>query len=786
MHGLRILSTPPAAPDWTDRIPASGWANWRRLEEMLLVSGRWSADQVDSLAFESQRVLRHLRDPQTNARFSGRGLVVGYVQSGKTANYTAVSARAIDAGYRLIIVLSGIHDALRTQTQIRLERELVGMVEGDTPPANWTLLTTREGDFGGASASILATGGNFLLVAKKNVKVLAKVIEFLESAQSELAGLPALVIDDEADQASINTRSNRHPDPQLDDDEEEIADRDSAPSPTNALIRSMLLLLPRASYIAYTATPFANIFINPQALDREVGEDLFPRDFALQLSRPEGYTGTEELFGVSAQGRDVLRLVPDSDVGLLRRARSRRGVGVTVAPDETFIPPSLSDAFLTFCLAAAIRNERPNLVDEPHTMLVHVSSRIADQARIADAIRRQREIWREAIRQGQTLDALFSKVLSTHLKGVELHSEAHVLFARARDVLTGLDVLELNSAAGENLDYGTRVARHVVAVGGNRLSRGLTLEGLTVSYFLRTTNMADTLLQMARWYGFRSGYEDLIRIWTTEGIAHWFSELALVEQSLRDSLQSLARAGRRPHEMAIRLRAHSGLLLTSRNKAGLSSEVLDSWSGEHPQTVMLPLSDPARLSENRLLAERLLGGISPGRAVAGGYLFQDVPPEIICEFLRLYRTHDDVVAFRGDELAGWIEQRVTVGELTDWSVFVAGSEKGGDVRIGGHTLGAVTRSRISAESIGILIDPRHEGVDLAGGPEGYRRRSGDYDARAMRVARPPTQGLMLLYPLDPGPLGVAETDAVIALALSLPVTSDGARASVVNLGVVHG
>lgn len=784
MSLLRILSTPPSGPVWTDRIGPTGWRNWDRLEQLLMAGGRWQQPQIESLAAESLRVVRQLRDPLTNMNFAGRGLVVGYVQSGKTANYTAVAARAADAGYRLFIILSGIHDALRNQTQARLEHELVGVGEDGTVPDGWTLLTSRSSDFVGGDPETLSHPGAFLLVVKKNTRILERLIGFLRAAEPQLAGLPALVIDDEADQASINTGSNRA-DPTLDGDEEP-EDQESAPSRTNATIRTLLGVLPRASYVAYTATPFANIFINPNAMDREVGEDLFPRDFALQLPRPEGYTGTEELFGVSAQGRDLLRLVADDDVSLLRRSQGKRNVGIVAEPPQLTLPGSLSQAFLTFCLAGAIRDYRPGLLGQPHTMLVHVSARTDDQARIAGALREQRELWLGAIRQGQNPAQIFEPVLNAHLKGVELPAAREELYVHAADVLAGLDILELNSVAGEDLAYDSRTARNIVAVGGNRLSRGLTLEGLTVSYFLRTTSMADTLLQMARWYGFRTGYADLIRIWTTDGIAHWFSELALVEQSLRDSLQALTRAGKRPDEMAIRLRAHSGLLLTARNKAGLSSEIRDSWSGEHPQTVMLPLASPERLAENRLLAERLISAAGPGRATTGGLLFRDIVPEVICEFLRLYRTHDDVVAFRGAELAEWIEARVATGELTEWSVFVAGSEKGADIRLGGHRTGVVTRSRISQESIGILIDPRHEGVDLPGGPDAYRRRNGDYDAGAMRAARPASEALLILYPLDPGPLGVSDADTVIAVALSLPVTSDAVGSSVVNLGVANG
>ena len=731
------------------------------------------------MAAESLRVLRHLQDPLSNAPFQGRGLVVGYVQSGKTANYTAVAARAVDAGYRMVIVLSGIHDALRNQTQLRLERELAG-----GPAVGWTVLTSHEADFQGAGPETLDGPGPFLVVVKKIPAVLKKLNRWLLAAGDRLEGIPTLVIDDEADQASINTRGNRAPDPTVDDDETE--DRSASgkgPSVTNGVIRAMLGRLSKVTYVGYTATPFANILIDPNATDRKVGADLFPRDFALQLARPDGYTGTEELFGVTAQGRDVLRPVPDADVGLLKRSNRRRTAAVMAATGPDIIPVSLTDAFLTFCLAGAIRNHRPALRGQAHTMLIHVSARVDDQARIATALREQQDIWRELILRGPGVTALLGEALDKHLAGVDLPVDRETILTDAGQVLRDLEILELNSVAGENLEYDTHPGRHLVAVGGNRLSRGLTLEGLTVSYFLRTATMADTLLQMARWYGFRTGYEDLIRIWTTDGIAHWFTELALVEQSLRDSLRALARAGRRPAQMAIRLRAHSGLLLTAKNKAGMQEEIQESWSGEHPQTVILPLRDTARVAANRELSDRFIAGLGPSHTTTGGHLVRDLPPEVICDFLRLYRTHDDVVAFRSDRLADWIMSRAADNELVDWSVFLAGSQQGASVTLGGIATGLISRSPTSSESIGILIDPRHEGVDLVAGPDGYRRTSGNYDADAMRAARPPTQGLLILYPLNPEPLGVSGVDAVIALALSLPRTADATTASIVNRGV---
>jgi hypothetical protein len=427
------------------------------------------------------------------------------------------------------------------------------------------------------------------------------------------------------------------------------------------------------------------------------------------------------------------------------------------------------------------------MVGQSHTMLVHVSQLTVDQERVADALVEQIGLWCDAGRQGQDLATLVLAPVWSGLKeGLVSVPDDHTALEEAVHVLHSLEVVRLNSVAGEDLEYDTKPGRHIIAVGGNRLSRGLTLEGLTVSYFLRTASMCDTLLQMARWYGFRLGYEDLIRIWTTDGIASLFSELALVEQSLRDSIVALGRAGRRPDQMAIRLRAHSKLLLTARNKAATAVASVDSWSGEHPQTVLLPLSDSARLSNNLALSEQLTADAGEWRLVSGGFLARDVQPEIVTAFLRGYQGHDDAVAFLGAEIATWIDERCAAGELTDWSVFVASPAAGRRLSMGSLEVGLVRRRRVGTESIGILVDPAHEGVDLPGGSSGYLRPSGEADAEAMRSARPPTQGLLILYPLDPDYMGLVGLPPVIALALSLPQTSDVATRWIVNSMVAHG
>jgi hypothetical protein len=517
-----------------------------------------------------------------------------------------------------------------------------------------------------------------------------------------------------------------------------------------------------------------------------VGTDLFPKDFVIQLPRPAGYTGTEELFGVTAQGRQVLRPVPDADALALRGGpRRQRLTEVAIHSGPAALPASLTDAVLAFCVAGGIRTLRD--APEPvkaHTMLVHVSVRKHDQARVAGQIRTQLELWRAAADQGQDVRPVLAEAWQLLRLGVTVTEDDDAIVNAALKVLGRAEVLVLNSETGEELEYEEKPGRHLIAVGGNRLSRGLTLEGLTISYFLRTAAMADTLLQMARWYGFRHGYHDLIRIWTTDGVARWFGELALVEQAMRDSIQALDRARRRPDEMAIRLRAHSELLLTARNKSAMALRQRSSWSGEHPQTVLLPLEDPAKLTANRALVDGLIRKLPPMVAGNGGHAAFGVTPETVTAFLRAYAVHDEIVALRPQALADWIMERAETGELTEWVVFVASPEGRVTIPLGGLQIGLVERTRTSTESIGTLLDPRHEGVDLTGGPGAYRREGGSYDADAMRSARPSSRGLLIVYPLDPGPLGVTGVvDVVMAIGLSLPYTTDESTDWIVNEGL---
>ncbi|MCD0486166.1 Z1 domain-containing protein [Streptacidiphilus sp. ASG 303] len=537
---------------------------WPAYEKVLHAKG-WSADAVASLDQASTRVVERLADPASPEAYQARGLVVGYVQSGKTANFTGVIAKAMDAGYRLVIVLGGTLNLLRAQTQRRLDMELVGRenvlrgADPDDPQAmegvdyrwdpDWLAgrfvshggrpselgafdverLTTRDDDYRSLLQGITAlefekrepglplhdprnlhrTAAR-LMVVKKNKAVLTKLVKDLKKIRTPLAEIPVLIVDDESDQASVNTS-----------DPKKTAERTAI----NGLISQLIRLLPRAQYVGYTATPFANVFIDPSD-----AEDIFPRDFLVSLPRPEGYMGVQDFHDLDSDVPPEERTVANS----AEKAHVR-----DIAVDESaFDGPEDADAYADavhlrqaldmYVLTAAVKVYREELGTAPyrhHTMLVHESVRTADHRDLAD---RLRTLWHGSDYYGRSghdrLRHLFETdllpVSSHHADGMPVPAsyeelQRHVGAAVHRIGGSGHPVLVVNGDKDldqPELDFDGQPVWKVL-VGGAKLSRGFTVEGLTVTYYRRTTGAADTLMQMGRWFGFRRGYRDLVRLY---------------------------------------------------------------------------------------------------------------------------------------------------------------------------------------------------------------------------------------------------------------------------------
>lgn len=777
LQPARMIVADPDRPDWLRDIDRSEWYYWPTLRQFLLTTKGWDPSALRSLDDSSDRVLRELKPPAT-PQFDIRGLVLGFIQSGKTANYTALVAKAADAGYRLVIVLSGIDNGLRRQTNIRLKRELVGYADNrpksvPLPPIGrqWHEFTREDldGDFQAGFANHAALQGSqpVLLVVKKNGAVLRRLLAWVDAAPDQVRhALPFLLIDDEADQASVDTRgSYQHEDDPPDPDYE-------PPSVINGLIRDLLRRFERRAYVAYTATPFANVFIPHDTSDPRVGNDLYPKDFIVDLPKPPGYFGTEEFFGRMdtsidgyVDGIDVGREVADSELSGL---------------ENGLMPESLIAALMDFVLAGAARAQRGD-GGAPATMLIHTSQRILVQAHlramVVDHFAELRDEWRyhrnHGIRERLRLrwEQEFRPVTQHQYRPRDVPFAA--IEPHVGPFFEAVQVREINSASGEVLDYEHEPSLKAIAIGGNRLSRGLTLEGLTVSFFVRRSVTYDTLMQMGRWFGFRGGYEDLMRIYTTAELDGWFSDLAFVEHRLREDIQIYESMGLTPREVGVRIWQHPTMQVTSplKRRFASSTTIAQSFASTLEQTFKFPLrrlEALAHQADGNLVAVReLVARLGMHDAVHSdgkGPVWTGVPVNYVLQFLEGFRTDEEARSISTPLIRKYIERLRDAGELINWTIAVRGREAR-ERRLGtvdwGLPTGAVaqiSRSRLGeTNSLGVITGFGDESVGLSAELRNQARArveaaraAGETIAEnvAARRVRPASEGLLLLFPIS--------------------------------------
>ena len=788
----------PGGPrDWfRDYDPAGGY-HWPRLRNWLRDDQNWDLSMLDSLDGASDSVLSHLEDPRASgpSAFRVTGLVVGRVQSGKTANYTALIAKAVDAGYRLIIVMTGLHNQLRWQTQLRLGRELgFGESHGGIGRAaagrNIVPVTAPEydGDFREGTIGPVILQGNTTVIAvvKKNAVVLRRLRGWLARRPKD-AHLPVLLIDDEADQASINTGGERTEEEDdvslrerfdlLDDDLDVESDRAplpqiAEPSVINGLIRGILQDFSQACYVAYTATPFANVLIDPTAIDLEVGEGLYPRDFIISLPTPANYVGAEQLFGTDPQSDpvDIVSSIPESDASLV----SARSV-----EDEVQLVDSLRTAMLDFLLAAAAQDHRRGT--SAAMMLVHTTYRIAPQIQLGDLLSEEllnlRNGWKY---DGEYRDELRQRWNAEFVDRTESDDHPYPTF---EDLYSSIDsllrtenapaVIVFNSETDAQLGFEIRPDRKVILVGGNRLARGLTLDGLLVSYFTRHSGTYDTVMQAARWFGYRDGYQDLTRIWLTDENYSRFRHLARVEDDLFRQIDLYSLTGKRPTETGVLILSHPELQVTASNKSGAAQEYDSDYSGHLLQSVRLPLGNDELLNSNLDTTRRFLDRLSepPSQADSTDPLtWCNVPFGAVVDYLSSFETSGE--AFNTFRLLNYITRMATEhDELIRWWVSVRARmtklESLGTINLGGQAglVNAVSRSRLRHDrgSLGALANPvtieGGSGDELVGLEAGvvesvrqaFQDRASQDNSRfstMLRSRRDTEEGLLCIYPVS--------------------------------------
>lgn len=793
------------APEWyvgDRRRPGPFMERYlQKLEE-----GGWPARSVDELRESTARVVEVLDDPARQGPWDWRGLVVGDVQSGKTAHYAGVINRAADAGYRVIIVMAGMHNVLRLQTQKRLDHDFLGY---DTDPKSSSgggrkvigvgelnprlivsslTIAALNGDF----SQRVADQANFaplsqpcLLVVKKNGKVLQNLNSWIRRLPHASREAAMLLIDDEADQASVDTGDQ----PLLPDG---TFDEDYDPKRINGEIRKLLSSFERSAYVAYTATPFANILIHDERRADDYGADLFPSTFILSLTPPDDYFGPIAVFGTEdedgTEGLPLIENVDQTQENWIPYPHDRSCVPRFDGRD--IIPPSPEraiDFFLLTCSARAVRGQER----EHNSMLVHVSRFIDVHTIVHRQVERYLLSTRALISGGDrttidrlqaiwtshfepTTEALTDTVFGRRVSRVTWQQ----VLSRLADSSDKIQVIVANGSVKGDIDYDSykTTGRSIIAIGGDKLSRGLTLEGLSISYFLRIARQYDSLMQMGRWFGYRRGYADLCRLFTTSDMEDWFRHVATANKELRSQLFHMQQIGATPKEYGLRVEAHSLLEVTAPGKQRHATQRSSSYAGEGKiQTVLFRDEDTvianARVTDTFIeaLGKGISSPMGPGRAgPATGELWRNVPGRDVADYLRNLSFPPESPELNGARMAAYITEQIRVGELTHWTVFLPSADSS-EVSLGGRRLRSIKRTPRDRSTkdryiIRSILSPFDESIDLtddefeealsatnlerqAAGKQRGDRPSGP-NIRKVRGKRP-ENGLLIIYPLDP-------------------------------------
>ncbi|MBX5236647.1 Z1 domain-containing protein [Rhizobium sp. NLR4a] len=851
---------------WLDAERKKGWTYWRRYSEYMEARIPWTA--LDALDVATDEVLSQLEDPSREGAWDRRGLVVGHVQSGKTGNYTGLICKAADAGYKIIIVLAGLHNNLRAQTQIRLDEGFLGFAtisDAEQLPAvgvglidndilarpNAATNRSDKGDFNTAVAAKMNVSPEqrpWLFVVKKNKTVLERLLHWIrnrvanhvdpETGRKLVTNLPLLVVDDESDHGSVDTGEDVV-------DEFGNPDLEHEPKTINRLIRSILHHFSRKAYVGYTATPFANIFIHDRGETQEYGPDLFPAAFITNLAAPSNYVGPGRVFGSASSAPEDLPLVrPLSDDEFQGWMPPRHKNGYRPRwQGEDRVPDSLAEAIRSFVYACAVRKLRGQ-GNKHSSMLIHVTRFTAVQNvvvnQVAEYVRDLKGRYTRGIdlavlevfmqREYETLFLPgMKKIRAALVEGETLEDFAWSdVRAVLPDVLSDIRVREINGTAKDALDYAENdgTGLKVIAIGGDKLARGLTLEGLCTSYFLRTARMYDTLMQMGRWFGYRDGYLDVCRLYTSEEMVEWFGHIADAAEELRQEFDNMVAAGATPKQFGLRVKSHSVLTVTSRAKMRNARAMQLTYSGDLLQTIVFP-NRKDEISANFHATERFISALGqslnldqqnyvPATQKWNGHFWRGVSALSVISFLREYRTHPASFRIMSPLIADFIEEMNRDGELTSWTVALIGKDSGPDDKhriVGGRSVNMLRRNRATEHadrySIKTLISPRDQAIDLTEaewkaalelsrktwrndtdrnesktppseprGPQ-IRRILGDGVAEA-GIAHRRERGLLMLYLLDPACSDVAEladADPVAAWAISFPSSASERRVS---------
>ena len=782
---------------------------WRGYCQYLSSSTKVNLSQLD---YETDMIMDNLINPKSyQGNFDKRGLVFGNVQSGKTSNFIGLINKAADTGYRLIIVLSGMYGDLRKQTQERIDVGFIGCDTGNsfrnwgnTPNVakfhqqndGWNGVNSYtsshiDGDINMAAIENMNFNMHndtpFIFVCKKNHNVLNALLHLLtnrmnayldESGCSRIGEIPLLLIDDEADSASVNGQYNP----------EEIEEA----TKINAQIRCLLNMFDKSAYVGYTATPYANILMpknaNNETLYYEMpyggrlpyGLDLFPNDFLINLKTNSNYIGADEIF--KWDDKPVLPMISKFNDDELKYYD---------VFDDSELPPSVRKAIMTYIASTAVRILRGQK-QEHSTMLFHVDRFIVSIDQWARKINRYILSLKEEIgantQQGRfILEIIYKHVYLKDLKcNVNLIDESLVerfgkictdtytkedFDAAIYKVLQKIEVRSIHSERGDqslNLppeileplnykDYENRENEeenglYVIAVGGNKLSRGLTLEGLVVSFFYRYTKSYDTLIQMGRWFGYRPGYYDVCRLFITHELEMIFNIMSNSTKQLRDDIENLMHSSATPRDVVMKIKIGGGMLPTAHNRMGdgfmMPSSVLEG----HKSTSIMNTDRTSRIDRLNVCLNffNKLGKPEFRADRKNNYLWENISGDEIVEFVRKFNNKENPSTVVLDLM---LEKKMKDGLITNWTVVLVNNSRR---NYGKHTFNIMgkdleiflTKRKNISTNPNLYSLPRgifsgkDEGLDMNQDQVALCNHS--YEIRQMRK---PQDALLVIYPM---------------------------------------
>lgn len=672
----------------------------KRFELYMQEAKHWSEDMITDLDWNTTQILNRLGDPNKKEGWKRKGLVIGDVQSGKTANYTSVCNKAVDAGYKIIIVLAGRTNTLRKQTQKRLESDFVGFQKDDANQKKGEIIpttpvgvygygkvgsyqveafTTNINDFSKkvADTTTISFGADMLpklFVVKKVKSVLTNLADWLGGPNHRTIDVPMLLIDDEADDASVNTK-----------------DADS-PTAINACIRRILKLFSHSTYLAVTATPFANILINPyiEGTD-QIDPDLFPDDFVYCLPTPSNYYGSEKLFRDDSNSGMVIPVKPDN----VKNAFPFKHKKTQDIPE---LPDSLKTALRYFAITNAARDILGHAKTH-RSMMINVSRFVDVQNRLKAKVH---NFWFNTVmlyiksycQMGElALNYPEIQEIKKVFDSTKIEKDYGLAWPQIQEHLYSanekVNVVSVNQKSADSLDYEryekeNNDGMRVIAIGGDCLSRGLTLEGLCVSYFYRNSQMYDTLMQMGRWFGYRPGYDKLVKVWMADVAVDWYAHISAATEALKVEVFTMNRNKLTPLEFGYKICGHPDALIPTARAKMRNARVDVSYaevdvSGHLVECPRL-YDNTTILNTNREMVEEFIKRISSNGYDDGddGVYFRGISSEEIASLVNSFKTYDWHYYFDAGTLAGNIRdshetwnvfiKKGTSGPIEDWKV----------------------------------------------------------------------------------------------------------------------